>query len=106
MLDYIKSVLYEKCIKTILNVHIDNAMFLIVEFNNYVISHKMNSDLRHFLYVTQELNIKKKSKEKKYCIAQPVGFFDIFGIREGDIIEFSSDDGYLMNIEFQSIQNK
>lgn len=106
MLDYIKSVLYEKCIKTILNVHINNTMFLVVEFNNYFISHKINSDLRHFLDITQDLKITKISKEKKYCIPQPVGFFDIFGITEGDIIEFSSDDGPVMNIEFQSIQNK
>lgn len=109
ILDYIKSVLYAKSIKTILNVHINNTMFLVVEFDNYTISHKMNQELRSFLCITQQINIKKISKEKKYCISQPVGFYDIFGITEGDIIEFSSvdeDDDFLMNINFQSVQNK
>lgn len=103
MLDYIKSVLYKKSIKNILNVYINNSMFIVIEFKNYTISRKINSELRHFLDIMQHINIKKISKEEKYCIPQQVGFFDIFGISEGDIIEFSSNDGYIMNIKFQSV---
>lgn len=108
ILDYIKSVLYAKSIKNIVNVHINNTMFLVVKFDNYTVSHKINQDLRSFLCIAQQFNIKKISKEKKYCISQPVGFYDIFGITEGDVIEFSSvdkEDDFLMNIEFQSVEN-
>lgn len=111
ILDYIKSVLYTKSIKKILNVdiYINNAMFLVVEFNNYKVTHKINQELRSFLCITQQFNIKKIAKEKRYCIPQPVGFYNIFGIAEGDIIEFSSvdaEDDFLMNIEFQRVPNK
>lgn len=104
ILDYIKSVLYAKSIKNIVGVHINNTMFLVVKFNNYTVLHKMNQELRSFLCIAQQFNIKKISKEKKYCISQPVGFYDLFGITEGDTIEFSSvdpDDDFLMNIVFQ-----
>lgn len=104
MLDYIKSVLYKKSIKTILNVYINNLMFIVIKFKNYTISRKINTELRHFLGNMQHINIKKISKEEKYCIPQLVGFYDIFGIVEGDIIELSSNDGYSMNIMFQSVQ--
>lgn len=109
MLDYIKSVLYAKSIKKILNVHINNTMFLVIEFNNNIVSHKINKDLKNFFHITQHFNIKKVSKEKRYCKLVPVDFYDIFGITEGDIIEVSGADedaDFLMNMAFQSIPNE
>lgn len=109
ILDYIKSVLYAKSIKKILNVYINNAMFLIIEFNNSIVSHKINKDLKTFLNITQHFNVKKVSKEKKYCKLVPVNFYDIFGITEGDIIELSGaneDADFTMNLAFQSVPNE
>lgn len=98
-MNYFKSVIIEKSIKPVLNVYICNTMFLTVEFSEYKIIKKINQDLRTFFCIIKKVNINKIIKDKKYCISQPIGFYDIFGITAGDVIEFSNED-VVINVYF------
>lgn len=92
LIDFLKSIIYQKSVKPVLDVNINNTMILTIQFNNYKITRKITPDLRTFIHVLQHVNFIKCSKDRKYCRSESLRFYDIFGITVGDIIEFSTED--------------
>lgn len=90
-MDFFKNIIYKKAIKLVKRVTIDDAMILTVEFENYQVSKKINNDLRMFFITLKDVTIKKILKRQN-AIPVHVGYHDLFGINEGDVIEFSNAD--------------
>lgn len=92
-MDFFKNIIYKKSVKPLKRVTIDDAMILTVEFQNYKVSKKINNDFRMFLITLKDVTIKKISNQPN-AIEVRLGYHDVFGICEGDVIEFSSVDFY------------
>lgn len=91
-MDFFISIIHKKSIKPIHNIFIDNNYHLHIEFESHKVVKKINTELRHFFTIMQQVNIEKTCKNIKYCIKIPLKFHDVFGITTGDIIKYSMDN--------------
>lgn len=92
-MNFFKNIIYEKAIKPVRCVTMNDAITLTIEFEDYTVTKKINSDLRIFFIILKDVSIKKISK-KQNAIRVHLGDHDVFGIQRGDVIEFSNNDIY------------
>lgn len=90
-MNFFKNIIYEKTIRPVRCVSISDTITLSVEFENYTVTKKINNDLRMFFITLKDVSI-KKIVQKQNVIRVNLGYFDLFGILEGDTVEFSNSD--------------
>jgi hypothetical protein len=91
-------------IQPVRSITVDDALNLHVHFeNNDMVTHKITLSLRVFFITVNSMGVRSKSSSNntnpKACTKCPVGFFDLFGFRTGDIVTFHRGTDEL-SIEF------
>lgn len=63
-----------------------------IEFEDRVVEKKISPEFQLFINIMQHVTFKYISTDTKYCISQPLGNYDVFGIKSGDTIQFLNDN--------------